>query len=236
MIGAFLYVSCYTGPDILYTMNKLAKFSHNSGIIHFRVLIHLIGFIQTTSYKGLKYYSNHLHSPVYYKSLSSNNVQTTEESYITFSDSSWNDYVDTGRSTGWYISFNQGGSTYYGSHIPVPVVMSSVEAEYISAAVACMRASHLRMLTYDLRSMGCYHYDQDIVKLEPDRIIIYNEATICMAKCNKDTAGNCHVAKRYHYVQQGTALQEHKFEWIRTKHQLADPLTKPGSEDNFLEL
>ena len=129
--------------------------------------------------------------------LSNNNIQTTEESSITFSDSSWNDCVDTGRSTGGNISFNQGGPADYSSHLPVPVAMSSGEAEYISAAAACMRASHLRMLSYDLRFMGCDHYDQDIVKLEPARIIIDNEAAICMEKCNKDTAGNRHVARRY---------------------------------------
>ena len=37
--------------------------------------------------------------------------------------------------------------------------MSSGEAEYISAAVACMRASHLRMLIYDLRCMGSDKYE-----------------------------------------------------------------------------
>ena len=59
--------------------------------------------------------------------------------------------------------------------------MSSGKAEYISAAVVCMSASHLRMLTlYDLRFMGCDQYDQDVVKLEPARIIIDNEAAICM--------------------------------------------------------
>ena len=68
----------------------------------------------------------------------------------------------------------------------------------------------------------------------PARIVIDNEAAICMGKYDKGTAGNRHVARRYHYVQQGTALQEHKFEWIGTKHQLADPLTKPGSEKNAL--
>ena len=114
--------------------------------------------------------------------------------------------------------------------------MSSGEAEYISAAVACMRASHLRMLINDLRFIGSEHYNQDVVNLEPVRIIIDNEATICMEKCNKDIDGNRHMARRYHYVQQGTALQEHKFEWIGTKYQLADPLTKPGSEKSFFEL
>ena len=44
------------------------------------------------------------------------------------------------------------------------------------------------------------------------------------------------MARRYHYVRQGTALQEHKFEWIGTKFQLADPHTKPGLEKSFFEL
>ena len=57
-----------------------------------------------------------------------------------------------------------------------------------------------------------------------------------MAKCNKDTAGNSHVARRFHYVRQGTALNEHKFLWISTKYQLADVLTKVGSNSKFKSL
>ena len=57
-----------------------------------------------------------------------------------FSNSSWNDCIDTVRSTGGYIALSQGGAVDYGSHLPVPVAMSSGEAEYISAAVACMMA------------------------------------------------------------------------------------------------
>ena len=156
-------------------MNKLAKFSHNPGTIHFRALLHIIGFLKNTSYKGLKFFSDFKCSNVY-KLLINNNIKTTEDSVIIFSDSSWNDCIHTGRSTGGYISFNQGGP--------------------------------------DLRCMGSDKYDQDNVNMEPARIIIDNEAAISMAKCNKDTAGNRHVARRYHYVRQGTALQEHKFEWI----------------------
>ena len=77
-----------------------------------------------------------------------------------------------------------------------------------------MRASHLMMLIYDLRCTGSDVYDQDNVNMEPARIIIDIKATISMAKCNKDTVGNRHVARRYHYVWQGAALPEHNFEWI----------------------
>ena len=54
-----------------------------------------------------------------------------------------------------------------------------------------------------------------------------------MAKRNKDTARNRHEARRFHYVRQGTTLNEHKFHWISTKHQLADVLTKVGSNSKF---
>ena len=71
---------------------------------------------------------------------------------------------------------------------------------------------------------------------QPRLLLIIYEAAIAMATCNKDTAGNRHVARRYHYVRQGTSLKEHTFNWIGSKHQLADILTKPGSLKNFSHL
>ncbi len=45
---------------------------------------------------------------------------------------------------------------------------------------------------------------------EPAKMFIDNEAVISMAKCNKVTAGNQLVARRFHYVRQGTALNEYQ--------------------------
>ena len=202
-------MSCCTRPNIAFAVNKLAKFSNNPGIINFRCLLHLIGFIKNTSAKGLEFYSKYEDSSMY-KLLLEHNIITTDESTITFSDSSWNDCIYTGTSTGSNITFIQGGAVDYGSHLPVPVAISSGEAEYISAAAACMRASHIRMLTYyDMKFLGSKDYDGDNMDYDPARIIIDNQAAISMAKCNKDTAGNRHVARRFHYVRQGTALNEH---------------------------
>ena len=77
----------------------------------------------------------------------------------------------------------------------------------------------------------------DNLYCEPSRIIIDNEAVISMAKYNKDTVGNRHVARRYHYyVRQGTTLNVHIFEWTGTQSQLSDILTKSGYTINFLPL
>ena len=88
-------------------------------------------------------------------------MQISEDTVVTFTYSSWNNCVDTGRSTGDNLSMTQGGAVDYSSHPPVLVEMSSGEAEYISAAVACVKASHLRMLVYDLRFLGSNSYDGD---------------------------------------------------------------------------
>ena len=111
--------------------------------------------------------------------------------------------------------------------------MSSREAEYISAAVAYMKASHIRMLEYDFRHLGTQSYNLENPICEPSRIIIDNEAAIAMSKCKTDTAVNRHVARRYHYVHQGTSLNKHKFEWISSKLQVADTLTKPDTPSTF---
>ena len=40
---------------------------------------------------------------------------------MAFSESSWQNFPDTGRSTGAYNIFCQGGTIDYGTHVPVPV-------------------------------------------------------------------------------------------------------------------
>ena len=185
--------------------------------MHFRALLHLIGFLKNTSNKDLRFYCKIESSPLY-QLLKSNKIQIIDDTVVTFTDSSWNDCVDPGRSIGCNLSLTQGATADYSSHLLVLVAISSGEAEYISAAVACMKARHLRMLVYyDLRTMGSKSYDGDNLECEHSRIIVDNAAAISLARCNKDTAGNRHVARRYHYIRQGTTLKEHVFEWIGTK-------------------
>ena len=150
VIGALLYVSCCTRQDICFVVNKLAKYAKNPEVVHFIALLHLVGFLKNSSNKGLRFYSKIESSPLF-QILKNNNLQITEDTVVTFTDSSWNDCVDTGRSTCGNLAMTQGGAADCSSHLPVPVAMSSGEAEYISVAVACMNASHLRMLVYGLR-------------------------------------------------------------------------------------
>ena len=52
---------------------------------------------------------------------------------MAFSDSSWQDCTDTGRSTGAYIIFYQGGPIDHGTNVLGSVVQYSAESEYNAA-------------------------------------------------------------------------------------------------------
>ena len=67
---------------------------------------------------------------------------------MDFSDSSWQDCPDTGRSTGAYIIFYQGGLIDHGTHVPGPVAQYSAESEYNAACTAGMALAHFRMLVH----------------------------------------------------------------------------------------
>ena len=67
---------------------------------------------------------------------------------MVFSDSSWQDFPDTGRSTGANIIFYRGGKIYHVTNVPGPVAQSSVKSEYNAACTARMALAHFRMLIH----------------------------------------------------------------------------------------
>ena len=104
---------------IIYTQNVQGL----SGKVHFEGLVHLLRYIRYNKTLGLKYYSDLNDAPV--TDLLRQASIKTKNHLMLFSDSSWKDCLDTGRSTGAYIIFYQGGPIDHGTHVPGPVAQSS---------------------------------------------------------------------------------------------------------------
>ena len=109
--------------DLSFAVQKLAKFSANPGKVHFEGLIHLLRYIRDNKTLVLKYYADMNDAPVTYF-LRQVNIKTKNH-LMDFNDSSWQDCPDTGRSTGAYIIFYQGGPIDHGTYVPGPVDRSS---------------------------------------------------------------------------------------------------------------
>ena len=82
-------------------------------------MVHLWRYIRDNNTLGLKYYADIDYSPV--SDLLRQSIINDENQLMDFSDSSWKDCPDTGRSTGSYIIFYQGGPIDHGTHVPGPV-------------------------------------------------------------------------------------------------------------------
>ena len=93
--------------DLSFSVHKLAKFSANPGKVHFEGLVHLWRYIRDNKTLGLKYYADLNDAPV--TDLLIQDIIKTKNHLIDFSGSCWQDCPDTGRSTGAYIIFYQGG-------------------------------------------------------------------------------------------------------------------------------
>ena len=83
--------------DLRFAVHKLAKFSANPGKVHPEGLIHLLGYIRDNKTLGLKYYADMNDAPV--TDLFRKASIRTDNHLVDFSNSSWKNCPDTGRST-----------------------------------------------------------------------------------------------------------------------------------------
>ena len=145
--GSLIYL-LYTRVDLSFAVHKLEKFSANPGKVHFEVLVNLLRYIRYNNTLGLKYHAALNDAPV--TDLLRRAYIKTKNHLMAFSDSSWQDFPDTGRSKGAYIIFYQGGPIDHGTHVPEPVSQSSAEIEYNAAYTVGMALAHFSMLVHEL--------------------------------------------------------------------------------------
>ena len=117
-MGSLIYLLS-TRVDLSFVVHKLAKFSADNVKVHFEVLVYLLRYIRYNKTLGLKYYADKNDTPV--TDLLRQASIKTENHLMYFSGYIWQDCPDTGRSTGAYIIFYQGGPIDHGTHVPGPV-------------------------------------------------------------------------------------------------------------------
>ena len=117
---------------------------------------------------------------------------------MLFTDSSWQDCPDTGRSTGGYYLYQQGGIVDGGCFLPTPVAMSSAEAEYNALAHAMQCTSNTRQVIHEINGN---HPDSPLsIPLFCD-----SQSALTIGENNKDTKRTRHIQRRVHYVRDNIA-------------------------------
>jgi len=221
-IGSLIYLGM-TRCDTVYAINKLAKYSKKPGRKHFEAMFHLLRYLRDHSQLGIKFYNNYLGCPLYATLKEEQLIQS--HPFFAFSDSSWNDDVDHGRSTGCYIITYMGEIVDHSSNLPNPVTLSSAEAEYNEGCLAMMATSHLRMLLAELEGLN-----ED--NLDPTSIYFDSKSAIAMGNSFKDTKQVSLCQRRYTLQTLCYAMDQNLSSTSRYRNQ-TKPRTPPCLSDHL---
>jgi hypothetical protein len=62
-VGSLIYLGM-TRVDIAYAVNKLAKFTHTPGRIHFEAIVHFLRYLRDHWHVGIRFYSDYRNAPM----------------------------------------------------------------------------------------------------------------------------------------------------------------------------
>lgn len=199
-VGSLQYLAMMTRPDIAHAVSYLARFNHNPGPAHWKALKHLMRYVKGTLE----------HKLTYSGSLAG------DEPFITYSDSSHGDCVDSGRSTAGYVTMVAGGAVGWASKLQTIVAVSTTEAEYIAAVEAGKEIMWMRNI---LSEFGFPVSQVSTLKMD-------NQGAIRVAKNPEHHGRMKHLDLRTYWLRDAVDRDIMAPEYIPTAEMTADILTK----------
>ena len=198
-IGALLYLSIISRPDITFMVNKLSQFNCCYQENHWKAIKRIFRYLQGTLNIGIIY------------SSSSSNLNL-----IGFCDADYAADVDTRKSTSGFL-VNLGGSPVsWSSRLQKSVATSTTEAEYIAIADCVKDIIWYKQLMKELK----------IPIKSTTKIMSDNQGAIKLTKNSVFHKRTKHIDVRYHFIRDHQEKGEIQLHFIPTDKQPADMLTK----------
>ncbi|KAL6335067.1 hypothetical protein AAG906_026447 [Vitis piasezkii] len=191
-------------PDIAYAVNKLSRFTNNLGKDHWKALVRVLRYLRYTLNYGLHY----LRYPTVLKG---------------YSDANWISNMNDSKSTSGYV-FTIGGATIsWKSSKQTCIARSMMESEFFALDKAEEKAKWLHNFLEDI---PCWP------KLVP-AICIHcdSQSTIGRVQSSMYNGKPRHIRRRHNTVRQLLANRIISIDYVKSKDNLADPLTKGFSRD-----
>ena len=203
LIGSLLYLSVCTRPDISQAVGALARYMAAPTVEHWQAALGVVRYLAGTGGLGITFGGS----------------EVTLEGYC---DADYAGDTDTRRSTTGYVFMMYGGAVSWSSRLQATVAVSTVEAEYMSAAAAAKEALWFRKLGHDLG------LDFGTVKIYCD-----NQGSIVLLKHPIASQRSKHIDVIHHFVRERVARREIEYEYLNTNNMKADILTKPLTVTKF---
>lgn len=223
-VGALLYASLGTRPDISHSVNEVSRYLENPGEIHWNAVKRIIRYLAETKILCLNYKSNN--QQLNGKLIA--NIRIT-----AYSDSDWAGDLDDRKSTSGYVIKLNGNTVIWNSKKQKTPALSSAEAEYMAMVEVGKELKWMRQLISELLFMPFNPkldiYDDKIEitsEIESSNLFTDNQAAQLMTKHDMSHNRTKHIDLRYHWIRNYVSTGEINVQWIPTDQQLADILTK----------
>ena len=209
LVGSLMYLAHSTRPDICYSVAKLGQFANDPGWTHWSAAKRVLRYLKgTSSYK--------LH------------VRGEDIPLTAFVDSDWAGDADDRKSHLGYVLLLGGSPVVWKSAKQTCVATSTMEAEYVALASCVKEVLWVRQLFAELR----------LEELLGGPTIVHcdNQAAIVCAQDPVPRAKSRHIDVRYHMIRNAVEEGHIRLEYVQTKLNLADILTKALPKPRHIEL
>jgi hypothetical protein len=209
-IGSLMYPSCITRPDISFVVSDAARWSKRPRRSHWTAIKRILRYLKGTVSMGIAYYGD----------------PATDLVVVGYGDADFaNDPIDRKLRTRVIITLGNGAIIWSSKRQPC-IAQSTTEAELIAANETCREAAWLQNLLNSI----------NVVQEEPTLIFCDNQPSIKMIKNPGEHATTKHVDIRFLWIKEKIDDKTVKVEYLHTKNQIADILTKGIPRESFNRL
>lgn len=223
-VGSLLYLAISTRPDIAFAVHQLSRHMVSPHRRHDKAADRVLRYLAGTQNKGLTF-GRAGPQP-------GGGVEIS-----AYADADWgSNRTDRKSVTGWIARVN-GDPVSWACKKQNAVALSTCEAELYASATAAQELLWLRGL---LMELGVPQPDKigAVPRAEPAAATLYgdNQAAIKTAENGVRSERTKHIDIRYRFITDLIEDNKIKMQWISTKQQQADVLTKALGPQQFKEL
>ncbi|KAK4350076.1 hypothetical protein RND71_029389 [Anisodus tanguticus] len=206
VIGSLMYITNCTRPDIAYAVNKLARFTRNPSDDHWKALNRVLQYLKHTLIFGLHY----------------SRYPAVLEGYI---DANWISDIENTKSTSGYVFIIGGGAVSWKSSKHTCIARSTMESEFIALDKAGEEAEWLHDF---LEDVPCWNKPVPSVMIHCD-----SQSALGRARNAMYNGKSRHIRRRHKTVRQLITTGIIFIDYIKSKDNIADPLTKGLPKDQM---
>ncbi|CAM8917015.1 unnamed protein product [Rhodiola kirilowii] len=204
VIGCLMYAMTSTRPDIAYVVGKLSRYTSNPSTHHWEAIRRVLKYLKGTMNHGLTYAS----------------FPSVLEGYT---DASWITNLEDHSSTSGWVFLLGGGTISWALKKQTCIISSTMESEFIALTAVGKEVEWLRNLVYEIPLWP--------KPIAPISIHCDSKATLAKAYSQMYNGKSRHLGVRHSVVRELVTHRVISIDYVWTRHNLADHLTKGLAKD-----